>query len=127
MAAEEAGVVIAGGGPAGLMLAAELMLGGTEPVVLEGLPEISEIPKGNGLVGQIVPVLDYRGLLDPIRAEATFAGPIPAFSFGPLRLDFSGLGAVGQPAAHRGDPAATAGAATRRAAGRARREHQARA
>jgi 2-polyprenyl-6-methoxyphenol hydroxylase-like FAD-dependent oxidoreductase len=95
MAAEEAGVVIAGGGPAGLMLAAELMLGGTEPVVLERLTEISEIPKGNGLVGQIVPVLDYRGLLDPIRAEATFAGPIPAFSFGPLRLDFSGLGAMG--------------------------------
>jgi len=100
MAAEEAGVVIAGGGPAGLMLAAELMLGGTKPVVLERLPEISEIPKGNGLVGQIVPVLDYRGLLDRIRVEATFAGPIPAFSFGPLRLDFSGLGAMGSSPLH---------------------------
>ncbi len=93
--AEETDVVIVGGGPTGLMLAAELMLCGTEPVVLERLPEISEIPKGNGLVGQIVPVLDYRGLLDRIRAEATFAGPIPAFSFGPLRLDFSGLAATG--------------------------------
>ncbi len=81
-------MVIVGGGPTGLMLAAELMLGGVHPVVLERLPEISEIPKGNGLIGQIVPVLDYRGLLDKVRAEATFAGPIPQFTFGPLKLDF---------------------------------------
>jgi 2-polyprenyl-6-methoxyphenol hydroxylase-like FAD-dependent oxidoreductase len=93
VAAEETGVVIAGGGPAGLMLAAELILGGVYPVVLERLPDISEVPKGNGLVGQIVPVLDYRGLLDRIRAEATWAGPIPRFSFGPLQLDFSRLAA----------------------------------
>jgi 2-polyprenyl-6-methoxyphenol hydroxylase-like FAD-dependent oxidoreductase len=93
MAAEETGVVIVGGGPAGLMLAAELILGGVYPVMLERLPDISEIPKGNGLVGQIVPVLDYRGLLDRIRAEATFAGPIPRFPFGPLQLDFSRLAA----------------------------------
>ena len=51
--ADEADVVIVGGGPAGLMLAAELRLGGADPVVLERLPEISQIPKGNGLVGQI--------------------------------------------------------------------------
>ncbi len=120
--------MIAGGGPAGLMLAAELMLGGTEPVVLERLSEISEIPKGNGLIGQIVPVLDYRGLLDPIRAEATFAEANTG-SLG--RAATAGLHRAGchggQPAAHRGDPAAAAGAATRRAAGRARREHQAQA
>jgi 2-polyprenyl-6-methoxyphenol hydroxylase-like FAD-dependent oxidoreductase len=84
--------VIAGGGPVGLMLACELRLGGADPVVLEQLPGISEIPKGNGLVGQIVPVLDYRGLLDRLRAEATWAGPVPRFSFGPLQLDFSRLG-----------------------------------
>src|SRR5580658_3057152 len=93
MAAEETGVVIAGAGPAGLMLAAELILGGVYPVMLERLPDISEVPKGNGLVGQIVPVLDYRGLLDRIRAEATWAGPTPRFSFGPLQLDFSRLAA----------------------------------
>jgi 2-polyprenyl-6-methoxyphenol hydroxylase-like FAD-dependent oxidoreductase len=90
--AGEADVVIVGGGPTGLMLAAELRLGGADPVVLERLPEISQIPKGNGLVGQIVPVLDYRGLLERFRAEATWAGPIPRFSFGPLQLDFTGLG-----------------------------------
>jgi 2-polyprenyl-6-methoxyphenol hydroxylase-like FAD-dependent oxidoreductase len=75
------------------MLAAELRLGGADAVVLERLPEISEIPKGNGLVGQIVPMLDYRGLLDRFRAETTYAGPAPQFPFGPLRLDFSRLAA----------------------------------
>jgi 2-polyprenyl-6-methoxyphenol hydroxylase-like FAD-dependent oxidoreductase len=84
-------VVIAGGGPTGLMLAAELRLGGVGPVVLERLPEISQIPKGNGLIGQIVPTLDYRGLTDRLRAEATFTGPVPQFPFGSVPLDFSRL------------------------------------
>jgi 2-polyprenyl-6-methoxyphenol hydroxylase-like FAD-dependent oxidoreductase len=86
-------IVIAGGGPVGLMLACELRLGGTDPIVLERLPAIDETPKGNGLAGQIVPMLDYRGLLGRLREEATFAGPVPRFSFGPLQLDFSRLGA----------------------------------
>ncbi len=88
---EPADAVIVGAGPTGLMLAIELCLGGVTPVVLERLPEISEIPKGNGLVGHIVPVLDYRGLLDTLRADATYAGPVPRFFFGPLGLDFSPL------------------------------------
>jgi 2-polyprenyl-6-methoxyphenol hydroxylase-like FAD-dependent oxidoreductase len=88
-----ADVVIVGGGPTGLMLAAELRLGGADPVVLERLPEISQIPKGNGLVGQIVPTLEYRGLADRFRAEATYTGAVPQFPFGSLRLDFSRLGA----------------------------------
>jgi 2-polyprenyl-6-methoxyphenol hydroxylase-like FAD-dependent oxidoreductase len=86
-----ADAVIVGGGPTGLMLAAELRLGGADPVVLERLPEISQIPKGNGLIGQIVPTLDYRGLTDRFRAEATFTGPVPQFPFGSVPLDFSRL------------------------------------
>ena len=88
---ETADVVIVGAGPTGLMLAIELCLGGVTPVVLETLPEISEIPKGNGFFGLIVPLLDYRGLLEPLRAEATYVGPAPSFFFGPLTLDFSRL------------------------------------
>ena len=91
METSTADVVIVGGGPTGLMLAAELRLGGADAVVLERLPEISQIPKGNGLVGQIVPTLDYRGLTDRFRAEATFTGPVPQFPFGSVPLDFSRL------------------------------------
>ncbi|MBO0832611.1 MAG: FAD-dependent monooxygenase, partial [Actinobacteria bacterium] len=69
-------VVIAGAGPTGLMLAIELCLGGVTPVVIDRLPEISEIPKGNGMFGQIVQALDFRGLLEPLRAAATYAGPL---------------------------------------------------
>jgi len=86
-----ADVVIVGAGPVGLMLAIELRLAGLEPVVLERLARVSEIPKGNGLVGQVVQVLAYRGLLDRLRAESTYTGPVPSFSFGPLQLDFSSL------------------------------------
>jgi len=89
---ETADVVIVGAGPTGLMLAIELCLGGVPPIVPERLPEISDMPKGNGIFGMIVPLLDYRGLLEPLRAEATFTGPVPRFFFGPLSLDFSRLG-----------------------------------
>jgi 2-polyprenyl-6-methoxyphenol hydroxylase-like FAD-dependent oxidoreductase len=89
---DTAPVVIIGAGPTGLMLASELCLGGVTPVVLERLQEISTVPKGNGLYGQIVPVLDYRGLLEPMRAGATYCGPVPGWAFGPLQLDLARLG-----------------------------------
>jgi 2-polyprenyl-6-methoxyphenol hydroxylase-like FAD-dependent oxidoreductase len=88
----QADVVIAGAGPTGLMLASELLLAGVRPVVLDRLPEPSQVPKGNGLIGQIVPMLDYRGLLDRFRAEATYAGPVPRFGFGQVELDLGRLG-----------------------------------
>ncbi len=91
LGSDAADVVIVGGGPTGLMLAIELHLAGVTPVVLERLQSISEIPKGNGLFGQIVPLLDYRGLLEPLRADATYSGPVPQFFFGPLTLRFDRL------------------------------------
>jgi 2-polyprenyl-6-methoxyphenol hydroxylase-like FAD-dependent oxidoreductase len=54
-------VIIVGAGPAGLLLAAELRLGGVDALVLEQLAEPSEMAKANGLVGQIVQVLHHRG------------------------------------------------------------------
>jgi 2-polyprenyl-6-methoxyphenol hydroxylase-like FAD-dependent oxidoreductase len=84
-------VVVIGAGPVGLMLAAELCLGGVTPVVCDRLAEPSSLPKGNGLFGQIVSVLDYRGLLEEFRAESAYCGPFPGFGFGPLQLDFGQL------------------------------------
>ncbi|TDD50501.1 FAD-dependent monooxygenase [Saccharopolyspora elongata] len=61
-----ADVVIAGGGPNGLMLACELRLAGLRPIVLERLTEPSDEPKANGLVGQVVKMVDRRGLHEPL-------------------------------------------------------------
>ncbi|TDC80444.1 FAD-dependent oxidoreductase [Streptomyces hainanensis] len=67
-------VVIAGGGPNGLMLACELSLAGVRPVVLERLPEPGEEPKANGLLGQVVRMVDHRGLHERLGGQAP---PLP--------------------------------------------------
>src|SRR5919205_1047014 len=55
-------VVIAGAGPNGLMLACELALAGVRPLVLERLREPTTEQRAKGLVGQVVRMLDRRGL-----------------------------------------------------------------
>src|ERR1700761_8089196 len=85
-------VVIAGAGPAGLMLAAELCLAGVRPLLLERQPRPRETPKASGFNGQIVELLRYRGLLDRIEAASGRpARPAPAAPFGGVHLDFSRL------------------------------------
>jgi 2-polyprenyl-6-methoxyphenol hydroxylase-like FAD-dependent oxidoreductase len=66
-------VVIAGGGPTGLMLASELRLGGATVVVLERLPAPTGLSKALGLFGRAVQILNYRGLLE--RLGGGFAPP----------------------------------------------------
>ncbi|MFI7135733.1 FAD-dependent oxidoreductase [Nonomuraea sp. NPDC050153] len=83
-------VVIAGGGPNGLMLACELSLAGVRPVVLERLPQPSEEPKANGLLGQVVKMLDRRGLYERLSGSPEPPQPNSAyFMFGAMGLDLS--------------------------------------
>ncbi|MGH3377679.1 MAG: FAD-dependent monooxygenase [Mycobacterium sp.] len=82
-----ADVVIAGGGPTGLMLACELRLAGVRPVVLEHLPEPRRENRANGLVGQVVRMLDRRGLYQRLAGSSEPPQPIPAFFFGAVPMD----------------------------------------
>lgn len=93
-------VIIAGAGPNGLMLACELALGGIRPVVLDPLPAPSDEPKANGLIGQVVRLLDMRGLYPGFAAELARLGfpvepgtpePAPRYIFAGMALE---LGAV---------------------------------
>lgn len=82
-----ADVVIAGAGSNGLMLACELSLAGVRPVVLERLPELTELNRANGLVGQVVRMLDRRGLYQRLAGESGPPQPVPAFFFGAVPMD----------------------------------------
>ncbi|MFB9675710.1 FAD-dependent monooxygenase [Streptosporangium vulgare] len=84
-------VVIVGAGPTGLMLAAELRLAGVRPLVLERHPHRRATPKAGGLGGQILQLLDYRGLLERFEAACTDPVPAPRFPFGGVHLDFTQL------------------------------------
>ncbi|MEV0381160.1 FAD-dependent monooxygenase [Nonomuraea sp. NPDC050643] len=86
-----ADVVIAGGGPNGLMLACELSLAGVRAVVLERLPERTRENRANGLVGQVVPLLERRGLYERLSGSKEPPAPAPGFVFGALPLDLSAL------------------------------------
>ena len=84
-------VVVVGGGPVGVFVACELKLAGADPVVLERLPEINQWDKAHGLTGQVVRLMDHRGLFQ--RCSGTAAPvPAPSFFFGAMTLPLHVLG-----------------------------------
>ncbi|MEU9040760.1 MULTISPECIES: FAD-dependent monooxygenase [unclassified Kitasatospora] len=84
-------VVIVGAGPVGLFLACELALAGVRPVVLDRLPERSGEQKANGLVGQVIRLLDHRGLYEQLGTAPGAPQPVPRFVFGAFPLDLQRL------------------------------------
>ena len=79
-------VVIAGGGPTGLMLAAELALAGVDVAVVERRPD-QDLPgsRAGGLHARTIEVLDQRGIAERFLAEGQVA-QVAAFSMIPLDL-----------------------------------------
>jgi 2-polyprenyl-6-methoxyphenol hydroxylase-like FAD-dependent oxidoreductase len=84
-------VVIAGGGPNGLMLATELALAGIRPVVLEELTGPRTEQRANGMVGQIVRMMDRRGLLQRLGAPPGPPQPAANFMFAAYPMPFGEL------------------------------------
>jgi rifampicin monooxygenase len=62
-------VIVAGGGPTGVMLASELRLQGVQVVVLEKEAEPTRIVRSLGLHVRSIEVMDQRGLLDRFLAH----------------------------------------------------------
>ncbi|UQN30174.1 FAD-dependent oxidoreductase [Brachybacterium kimchii] len=64
-------VIVVGGGPTGMMLAAELRLRGIDVVVLEKEEEPSRLVRSLGLHARSIEILDQRGILELFLAEGT--------------------------------------------------------
>ncbi|MGA8247441.1 MAG: FAD-dependent monooxygenase [Nocardioides sp.] len=81
---DEQAVVIAGGGPTGLMLAGELALAGVDVAVVERR-ESQELPgsRAGGLHARTIEVLDQRGIADRFLAEGQVA-QVAGFAMIPL-------------------------------------------
>jgi 2-polyprenyl-6-methoxyphenol hydroxylase-like FAD-dependent oxidoreductase len=123
-------VVIAGGGPVGLMLASELRLQGVRTVVLERLAEPTRQSRALSLHVRTAQTLDRRGLLDRfLRAQTEAAGNstgkrrntshfagLPGIDFGTLDTDVPHLSFLPQTITERilGERALELGADVRR-------------
>jgi 2-polyprenyl-6-methoxyphenol hydroxylase-like FAD-dependent oxidoreductase len=91
MSETQVAVVISGAGPNGLMLACELALAGVRPVVLERLPEPSDEPKANGLVGQVIRLLDMRGLYQRFSGSDDPPKPVYEWMFSGMSVPLFGM------------------------------------
>ena len=84
---EDRAVVIAGGGPTGLMLAGELALAGVDVAVVERRPTQDVIgQRAGGLHSRTIEVLDQRGIADRFLAAGQ---ALQVAGFAQIRLDIS--------------------------------------
>jgi 3-(3-hydroxy-phenyl)propionate hydroxylase len=79
-------VVVAGAGPTGMMLGAELMLAGIDVLVVERRTEPFPGGRSRGLHARTIEVLDQRGIADRFLAAGQ---PAQVAAFGGMRLDIS--------------------------------------
>ena len=84
-------VVIAGAGPNGLMLSCELALAGVRSVVLDPQPGPGAEPKANGLAGQVVRMIDMRGLYHAFGGADGPPVPLREWMFAGMPIFLSGL------------------------------------
>ena len=85
----EHAVTVVGGGPVGLVLAAELVLAGVDVVVLERRERAEvESARGGGISARTLEVLDSRGVADRLLAEGR---TVATASFAEVPLDLTGL------------------------------------
>ncbi|MGN6380743.1 MAG: FAD-dependent monooxygenase [Gaiellales bacterium] len=85
----EHAVLIAGGGPTGMMLAAELILAGVDVAVVERrLGQELESSRSRGIHARTIEVLDQRGVADRFIAEGQ---PVQIGRFAGVALDISGF------------------------------------
>src|SRR5688572_7070350 len=83
----EHAVVIAGGGPTGLMLAAELALAGVDVAIVERRPDQDLVgSRAGGLHARTIEVLDQRGVADRFVSQGQVH---PAVRFHMISLDIS--------------------------------------
>src|SRR5215204_3320586 len=79
-------VVIAGGGPTGLMLAGELALAGVDVVIVERRPNQDLAgSRAGGLHSRTIEVLDQRGIADRLISQGQVA-QVAGFSWIPLDI-----------------------------------------
>jgi 3-(3-hydroxy-phenyl)propionate hydroxylase len=78
-------VVIAGGGPTGLMLAGELALAGVDVAIVERRPSQDLRPRAGGLHSRTIEVLDQRGIAERFLSEGQVA-QVAGFSMIPMDI-----------------------------------------